>query len=428
MLDLHLIREQTEVVRQALLKRMDSVDFSELLQLDSEHRELIKSVEEKKSRRNTVSAEIPKLKKAGQDVAALLGEMKELSTEIKTLDDKRRELSEKIEDILVAFPNIPDEDVLAGGKENNKVLKTYGEKPQFSFPPKDHVTLAEELGLIDYERGAKIGGSGFWAYTNQGARLEWALLNFFIQEHLNDGFEFILPPHLLNWECGYTAGQFPKFAEDVFHIKSDEGEEKQHHFLLPTAETALANFHRDEIIPAEQLPKLYFGYTPCYRKEAGSYRASERGMIRGHQFNKVELFVYCMPDESNDLLERLIQKAESLVQKLGLHYQLSKLAAKDCSAGMAKTYDIEIWIPSMDEYKEISSASNARDYQARRGKIRTKHPETGKNILVHTLNASGLATSRLFPAILEQFQQEDGSVIVPEPLRQWVGADRLAKR
>ena len=248
------------------------------------------------------------------------------------------------------------------------------------------------------------------------------LINFFIQEHIKDGYEFILPPHILNEECGYTAGQFPKFKDDVFTLNNPDGRVQ---FLLPTAETALISYHRNEVLKEEELPKKYFAYTPCYRKEAGSYRAEERGMIRGHQFNKVEMFQYTKPEDSEKALEELIGKAEALVQKLGLHYRVSKLAAKDCSASMGKTYDIEVWIPSMNQYKEVSSASNAYDYQARRGNMRFKRTETKKNEYLHTLNASGLATSRLLPAILEQHQQKDGSVIVPEVLRAIVGSDIL---
>jgi seryl-tRNA synthetase len=267
-----------------------------------------------------------------------------------------------------------------------------------------------------------LGGNGFWLYRGNGSRLEWALLNYFVETHLRDGYEFVLPPHLLTYESGYAAGQFPKFEEDVFWLEQSESKSYRQ-FLLPTAETALINLHRNEILTEAELPKKYFGYTPCYRREAGSARASERGMIRGHQFNKVEMFQFTLPEQSEQALMEMLAKGEALMQGLGLHYRISKLAARDASAGMAKTYDIEVWIPSMNEYKEVSSASNARDYQARRGMIRFKRRATGKNEYVHTLNASGLATSRLLPAILEQFQQADGSVVVPEPLRGWVGAE-----
>ncbi len=421
MLDMNRIRNNPEEVRNALLKRMDQVDFSELLQWDVDRRNLIVSTDEKKARRNKVSADIPRLKKEGNDVTALLSEMKALSDEIKENDDALRELEEKIHQFLSALPNIPADDVIAGGKECNQVLRTFGEKPTFDFTAKNHVDLATSLNLIDYERGAKIGGNGFWVYTGMGAILEWALLNYFVEEHLKDGYLFMLPPHILTYQCGYTAGQFPKFTDDVFKVETGEPSESMQ-FILPTAETALINYHRNEILREEELPKKYFAYTPCYRKEAGSYRAEERGMIRGHQFNKVEMFQYTTPETSEAAFDELVGKAERLVQGLGLHHRVTKLAAKDCSASMAKTFDIEVWIPSMNDFKEVSSASNAYDYQARRGSIRFKR-SNGKTEYVHTLNASGLATSRILPALLEQYQQADGSVIVPEVLRKWVGVD-----
>ena len=288
---------------------------------------------------------------------------------------------------------------------------------------KDHVELAESLGLIDYERAAKISGRGAWIYTNLGAQLEWALVNYFIQTHLKDGYNFVLPPHLLNEDSGYGAGQFPKFKEDVFWL---EGLEPKR-FLLPTAETALVNIYRNEILKESDLPKKFFAYTPCYRREAGSYRSEERGMIRGYQFNKVEMVQYTKPEDSDKAFEELVGKAEALVAGLGLHYQVSKLAAGDISHAMARTYDIEVYLPSLDIYKEVSSASNARDYQARRTMCRFRDATTGKTRYVHTLNASGLATSRIFPALLEQNQQADGSVIIPEVLQSFMGGLKVLK-
>ena len=312
--------------------------------------------------------------------------------------------------------------MLEGGKENNKPIYCYKDKPEFNFKIKNHVELAESLGLIDYDRAAKVSGHGTWFYTNLGARLEWALLNFFINEHINDGFEFMLPPHILNYESGFTAGQFPKFEGDVFELKGMDPAK----FLLPTAETALVNYYRNEILDGKDLPKKFFAYSPCYRKEAGSYRTEERGMIRGYQFNKVEMFEYTKEDESDAAFEELLKKAKSLVEKLGLHYRVSKLAAADCSHSMARTYDIEVFLPSIGIYKEVSSVSNARSYQARRGMMRYRG-EDGKLHYMHTLNGSGLATSRVFPAILEQYQQEDGSVVVPEVLRPYMGGISVIK-
>ncbi len=332
-----------------------------------------------------------RLRKQGQDTSLLQTEMETLGDRIKEQEETLKELESKIQNFVIGLPNLPADDVVAGGKENNQVVRTFGEKPAFSFAPKHHVDLVTSLGLIDYDRGVKIGGSGFWVYTGEGAQLEWALLNYFIEEHIKDGYQFMLPPHILNRQSGYTAGQFPKFEEDVFRIEGNEEGKMQ--FILPTAETALINYHRDEILNEEDLPKKYFAYTPCYRKEAGSYRAEERGMIRGHQFNKVEMFQYTTPEQSEAALEELVEKAERLVRGLGLHHQVSKLAAQDVSAGMGKTYDIEIWIPSMGIYKEVSSCSNAYDYQARRGNIRLRRKDAKKPELLHTLNASGLATS-----------------------------------
>jgi seryl-tRNA synthetase len=424
MIDLNLIRKDAEKVRDALLKRDCDVDFPELLSWDKERREMLVESEGLKAKRNKVSSEIPKLKKAGQDVQPIFEEMKVIADKIKDIDGVVNELESKINTFLVGLPNIPDEDVVAGGKENNEVIREWGTKPVFDFDWKNHVDLVENLDIIDYERGVKLGGNGFWLYKKEGALLEWGLLNYFVEQHLKDGYEFILPPHILTYQCGYTAGQFPKFEDDVFHIKGSDGKGYTQ-FLLPTAETALVSLHRDEILDEDSLPRKYFAYTPCYRKEAGSYRADERGMIRGHQFNKVEMVQYTTPENSRKAFDELVYKAEKLVQGLGLHYRVSKLAASDCSASMARTYDIEVWIPSMDVYKEVSSASNAKDYQARRGNMRFRRKETRKTEYIHTLNASGLATSRVIPAIMEQFQQADGSVVVPEVLRKWVGKEIL---
>jgi len=424
MLDINLIREQPDLVREGLLKRHAAVDFTELLGWEERRRTVLVTLEAKRSQRNDVSAKVPGLKKAGADVQPVFAEMKALGTEIKNLETEVSELEQKVHDFLAGLPNIPDPDVVAGGKENNQIIDTWGSKPSFAFTPKDHVALLTDLKMVDYARGAKLGGSGFWVYRGDGARLEWALLNFFVERHIAAGYEFVLPPHLLSQACGYTAGQFPKFVDDVFVQEANADQERR--FLLPTAETALVNLHRDELLNESELPRKYFAYTPCYRKEAGSYRTEERGTVRGHQFNKVELFQYCRPEDSGQALEAMLEHARSLVRELGLHHQVSKLAAADVSAGMAKTYDIEVWIPSMQQYKEVSSASNARDYQARRGQIRYRPEGQKKTELVHTLNASGLATSRLLPAIVEQFQRADGTVAVPPVLVKWLGKEVLS--
>ena len=416
MLDLNLIRKDPDYVKAGLAKRGYEADFTELLKWDEERRAILAENESIKAERNKLNKQMPALRKQGQDVAPLLEQLKGMADRVKQLDEKQGALEEAIEKFMLALPNLPAEDVIAGGKENNKVVYTFGEKPQLPYEGKNHVELCQSLGLIDYERGVKMGGNGYWLYTGLGAQLEWALLNYFINTHISDGYEFMLPPHMLTYECGLTAGQFPKFEEDVYRL-NEEG----FRFMLPTAETALINLYRGEILDESVLPRKLFTYTPCYRREAGTYRASERGMIRGHQFNKVEMFGYTKPEDSDAMLKELIRKACALVEGLGLHFQLSKLAAGDCSASMATTYDVELWLPSMNEYKECSSVSNARDYQARRGNIRFRRAETKKIEYVHTLNGSGLATSRLMPAIVEQFQQEDGSVIIPEVLRPYMG-------
>ena len=423
MLDINRIRENPEGVKEALKKKLWDADFTELLEWDKRKKELIQFVEGNKAEMNKLSASVPQAKKNGEDVSKIFAKVKEIAAKNAESDKELKELEEKIFNFLAELPNIPDEDLLGGGKENNKPIKVFGKKPEFDFPLKDHVELATSLGLVDYDRGAKIAGRGAWIYTNLGARLEWALLNYFISEHLKDGYTFILPPHLLNEASGFGAGQFPKFREDVFWL--DGLEPKR--FLLPTAETALVNLYRDEILKEEDLPKKFFAYTPCYRREAGSYRTEERGMIRGYQFDKVEMVQYTKPEQSDEAFEELVRKAESLVAGLGLHYQVSKLAAGDISHSMARTYDIEVYLPSMGIYKEVSSASNARDYQARRTMCRYRDSATGKTRYVHTLNASGLATSRIFPAILEQFQQADGSVVIPEVLRPFMGGLEVLK-
>ncbi len=423
MIDINLIRENPEKVKELLKRKLWDADFTELLKWDAERKDLIKEVEGNKAEMNRLSASVPQAKKNGEDVSKIFAKVKEIAKNNQENEQKLKDLEQKIYDFLIVLPNIPDEDLLGGGKENNKVIKTFGEKPTFNFKMKDHVELAESLGLVDYERGSKIAGRGSWVYTNMGARLEWAILNFFISEHLKDGYEFILPPHLLNEESGLVAGQFPKFKEDVFWLEGTDPKR----FLLPTAETALVNLYRNEILSEEELPKKFFAYTPCYRREAGSYRTEERGMIRGYQFDKIEMVQYTKPEDSDAAFEELVRKASNLVEKLGLHFQVSKLAAGDISHSMARTYDIEVYLPSIGIYKEVSSASNARDYQARRGMMRYRDKASGKTRYMHTLNASGLATSRIFPAILEQYQQEDGSVLVPEVLQPFMGGVKVLK-
>lgn len=421
MLDIKLIKENPqEVIDRLAGKGKDArEEIAEILRLDGERRALILETDNLKAEQNKVSKEIPKMKKAGEDTAHVMARMRELSDKIKENDGKIREVESTYRDVMLSLPNLPDKDVVPGGKENNQELRRFGVPHTFDFEPKNHVDLCTDLGLIDYERGTKLSGSGFWVYRGMGARLEWALLNYFIDTHLADGYELVMVPHMLGGETGYVSGQFPKFKDEVYWIKNDE--EDRTHFMLPTAETALVSLHMNEILTEKELPRKYVAYTPCFRKEAGSHRADERGMVRGHQFNKVEMVQYTLPEKSDEAFEELVGKAEALVKGLGFHFRTVKLAAEDCSASMARTYDIEIHIPSMNGYKEVSSVSNARDYQARRGAIRFRREATGKTEFVHTLNGSGLATSRILPAIVEQNQLKDGSVVVPEVLRKYLG-------
>ena len=422
MIDINYIIENKEHVKELLKRKLYDADIDSLVEDVETKRKLLKAVEDNKAKQNKLSKSVPQVKKEGGDVTKIFAEVKALAAENKIDEEKLKVLDEKINSVLVALPNLPDEDLLGGGKENNKEIYIYKTKPNFGFKIKNHVELAESLGLIDYDRAAKVSGHGTWFYTGLGARLEWALLNYFINTHINDGFQMMIPPHILNYESGFTAGQFPKFEEDVFELKGIEPTK----FLLPTAETALLNYYRNETLDGSELPKKFFAYTPCYRKEAGSYRTEERGMIRGYQFNKVEMVEYTKEDDSDRAFEELVNKAKALIEGLGLHYRVSKLAAGDCSHSMARTYDIEVYLPSIDIYKEVSSVSNARSYQARRGMMRYRD-ENGKLHYMHTLNGSGLATSRVFPAILEQYQQEDGSVVIPEVLRPYMGGIEVIK-
>ncbi|MBR5902883.1 MAG: serine--tRNA ligase, partial [Clostridia bacterium] len=397
MIDIRKIKEDPQKVIELFARKEKdaSQEVAKILELDELRRTLIQKTESMKSEQNKVSKQIPAMKKAGEDVAPVFAKMKELANEIKNIEAELEKVEIEYRNYMLSLPNLPDEDLLGGGKENNQEIRLFGEPHKFDFEPKNHVDLCTDLGLIDYPRGTKLSGSGFWIYRGWGARLEWALLNYFVDTHIADGYELVLVPHMLSYECGLTAGQFPKFAEDVYWLETAEDERRR--FMLPTAETALVALHRDEILTEADLPRKYISYTPCFRREAGSYRADERGMVRGHQFNKVEMVQFTKPEDSDAAFEELVKKAENLVSGLGFHFRTVKLAAGDCSASMARTYDIEIHIPSMNGYKEVSSVSNARDYQARRGNMRVRRAD-GKIEFMHTLNGSGLATSRILPA------------------------------
>ena len=442
MLDIKKIKEDPDGVKAGLKAKEVDCDavVDQILQLDVQIRALKSSTETQTAQKNKLAKENGKLfgqkkgaEKQGQDTSTIDAQIEANKAESIRLDNaiaddaaKLKELNAEFRVAMLSLPNLPDEDLLPGGKENNEPLRYVGEKPCFDFEPKHHVDLCQGLGLIDYERGVKLAGAGNWMYTGMGARLEWALLNYFIDTHTADGYDFILPPHMLEYQCGETAGQFPKFADEVYKIANPTDDRT--HYMLPTAEAALCSIYRDEILSEAELPKKLFAYTPCFRREAGSHRADERGMVRGHQFNKVEMFQFCKPEDSDAAFDELVTKAEKLVENLGFHFRTVKLAAGDCSASMARTYDIEILIPSMDGYKEVSSVSNARDYQARRGNIRFRREETGKPEFLHTLNGSGLATSRIFPALVEQNQRADGSIVVPEVLRPYLGGLEILEK
>jgi len=408
MLDINKIRENKEEIKNNLLKRIsaDKFDLDEIIKIDDQRRELIQAVDSLKAEQN-------KLAKQGKPTPETITVGKKLRLQVKDLDEKLAKVNAELNTKLGELPNLIADDVVAGDKENNKIIRTFGEPQKFEFKPLDHVELATKHKLIDYERAVKMSGAGFWAYTGQGADLEWALLNYFVDFHRQNKYQFIIPPFLLTEKSAYTSGHLPKFREDLYWT-----EDKL--CLNATSEMMLGNYHREEILPADQLPLKYFAYSACFRREAGAYRTEERGMIRGHQFNKIEMFQFTKPEESWIAFDELVKNAEDLMEGLGLHFNTVQLAAADCSAAMAKTIDIEVYIPSMQGYKEVSSISNALDYQARRGQIRFKNEE-GKTEFVHTLNASGLATSRLLPAILEQNQQADGSIKVPKVLQSYCG-------
>ena len=421
MIDIKLIREVPETVKQRLAKKGAncSAEIDRIIELDVRRRTLIAESETNKAAQNMLSKQIPQIKKEGGDTSEIFSHLNILKEKIRFTETSLREVEGELNDVMLRLPNLPDDDLASGGKENNEPLRYYGEPHTFDSEPKNHMDLCTSLGLIDYPRGVKLAGSGFWIYRGLGSRLEWALLNYFIDAHIADGYEMLFVPYMLEYQCGLTAGQFPKFADEVYKIANPTDD--RIHYMLPTAEAALVSLHRDEILAEAELPKKYISFTPCFRREAGTYGSDERGMVRGHQFNKVEMVQYTTPEESPAAFEELVGKAEALVAGLGFHFRTVKLAAADCSAAMARTYDIEIQIPSMNGYKEVSSVSNARCYQARRGAMRFRREAAGKIEFMHTLNGSGLATSRILPALVEQNQQKDGSIIIPEVLRKYLG-------
>lgn len=423
MIDIRLIVENKQDVEKSLLKRLSADDFNldEIISLDEERKKYQLEFDTKKAQQNQFNEKMAKEDKGSVSFKKLLVELKQKSEEIKQIEEKLRVVEKELNSKLEVLPNIPDEDVVGGGKESNKVVRESGKKPTFDFEIKDHVELGKDLGMFDLERATKISGNNFSMYRGLGARLEWALINYFISKHLEAGYEMVIPPNLVVRDSAYAAGQLPKFEEDVYWVQDGL-------CLIPTAETVLTNIYRNEILEEKDLPKKFFAYTPCYRREAGSYRANEKGLIRMHQFNKVEMYQFTSVEDSPKAFDELVKRAEELVEGLGLHYRTVMLAAGDCSAGAAKTIDVEIYIPSIDQYYEVSSISNVREYQSRRGNMRYKPSDGGKPKYMHTLNGSGLATSRLMVGLVETYQQADGSILIPEVLRPFMGGiDKISK-
>lgn len=417
MLDLKFIRENLEVVKNKLSQRNLEIDLDHVIEIDQKRREIIQEVETLRNKRNTVSEIIAAAKKEKKDASAEISRMKEVSQKIKEVDTKREEIEVTLRDLLLRIPNIPDETVKEGKDPSDNVeVKRWGEPPQFDFEPKPHWDIGETLGILDFERGAKITGARFTLLKGAGALMERALINFMLDLHTREHrYQEVFPPILVNRTSMTGTGQLPKFEEDLFHLVDPD------FFLIPTAEVPVTNIHQEEIIDGGTLPLYYVAYTPCFRKEAGAYGKDTRGIIRQHQFNKVELVKFTTPDTSYQELEALLNNAEEVLKRLKLHYRVVSLCTGDLGFSAAKTYDIEVWLPSQKDYKEISSCSNFTDFQARRANIRYRPEPKAKPQFVHTLNGSGLAIGRTSVAIIENYQQQDGSVVVPEVLRPYMG-------
>lgn len=419
MLDLKRIRDEKDEVKRLLtIKKADITLLEKVSELDEKRRALTFQAENLKNKQNTVSKEIPKLKKEGKDVAPIFQEMKELSDQIKGMDKELSEIQEELQATLLKIPNTPADCVPDGNSdEDNKEIRKWGTPREFDFAFKPHWDIGENLGILDFERGAKITGSRFTVYKGLGARLERAVISFFLDTHTQNGYTEILPPYMVNRASMTGTGQLPKFEEDAFSLKNCD------YFMIPTAEVPVTNLHRDEILKKEDLPIKYCAYSACFRAEAGSAGRDTRGLIRQHQFNKVELVKFANPENSFEELESLTNDAERLLQLLGLPYRVVLLCSGDLGFSSAMTYDLEVYLPSYGRYVEISSCSNFVDYQARRANIKFKEDINSKPQLVHTLNGSGLAVGRTVAAILENYQNEDGSVTVPEVLRPYMGTD-----
>lgn len=418
MLDVKRVRENFDSVK-AAVERRGKGDFGidNVLKLDTRRRELLAEVEQLKNKQNTASREVPKLKREGEDTSALFAEMKELSSKIKTLDAEVSKVEDELHNELLNVPNTPNPDVPEGVDDTeNLEMRKFGEPTEFSFEPKAHWDIGTNLDILDFERASKISGARFTVYKGIGAKLERAVINFMLDLHTEEqGYTEILPPFMANRDAMTGTGQLPKFEDDMFYVPAKDL------FLIPTAEVPVTNLYSNEIIEPEDMPVYYTAYTPCFRKEAGSAGRDTRGLIRQHQFNKVEMVKFVNPDNSYEELDKLTHDAEEILQRLGIPYRVVRLCTGDLGFSSAMTYDIEVWMPSYSRYVEISSCSNFEDYQARRANIRFRREKKAKPEFVHTLNGSGLAVGRTVAAILENFQQEDGSVVVPKVLRPYMG-------
>ncbi len=428
MLELNFVRENLSRVEEMLRQRGadPAAVLKDFREVDTQRREAITEAESMKARRNKASEDIAKLKKAGQDADAAIAETKDLREQIQAREKIAADLDARLQDILSGIPNIPHASVPVGhSAEENVEVRRWGTPPQFDFTPKPHWDLGAELGVLDLERAVKLTGARFAVYWDLGAKLERALANFMLDLHTREhGYTEVLPPYLVNSESMYGTGQLPKFAADLFRVPHGEKDL----WLIPTAEVPVTNLYRDEVLDAARLPISLTAYTPCFRSEAGSYGKDVRGIIRQHQFQKVELVKFSRPEDSYEEHEKLTRNAETILQKLGLHYRTVVLCTGDMGASPAKTYDIEVWLPGQQLFREISSCSNFESYQARRANIRYRPEGKNKTEFVHTLNGSGLAVGRTWVAIVENYQQADGSVVIPEALRPYIGAERITKK
>ena len=417
MLDVKLLRDDLAQVKERMATRGGAVDWDAFVAIDRERRDALANIERLKEKKNRLSGEIGKIKKAGGDASALMRETEDVSEAIRVSEAPLADIEARFEAFMLTVPNLPSPTVKIGKSEHdNREVRRWGEPPKFDFEARNHWDIGEELAILDFERAAKITGARFTVYRGAGARLERALINFMLDLHTGEnGYQEMLPPALVNRASLVGTGQLPKFEEDLFHLAPGD------YFLIPTAEVPLTNLHRDEMLEREALPIKYVAYTPCFRSEAGSYGKDVRGLIRQHQFNKVEMVKFCEPENSYDEHESMVRNAEEILKRLNLPYRVVELCTGDMGFASAKTYDLEVWLPGQNTYREISSCSNCEDFQARRANIRYRKDKKGKPLFVHTLNGSGLAVGRTLVAVLENYQQKDGTVIIPDALRSYMG-------